>query len=86
VVPQGKLEEEVDTWCREILSLSPTALKFCKLAFNAETAHMFGFDDWSEAAVRLFWTTEEAKEAKTAFKEKRKPDFSPFRSGGPRNR
>lgn len=79
VVPQDKLEEEVDTWCREILSLSPTALKFCKLAFNAETDHMFGFEAWSEAAVRMFWATEEAAEAKKAFAEKRRADFSKFR-------
>ena len=79
VVPQDKLEEEVDKWCQEILLLSPTALKFCKLSFNAETDHQLGFDKWSEAAVRFFWTTQEAVEAKTAFKEKRKPDFSKFR-------
>lgn len=79
VVPQDKLEEEVDTWCREILSLSPTALKFCKLVFNAETDHMFGFEAWSEAAVRMFWATEEAAEAKKAFAEKRRADFSKFR-------
>ena len=79
VVPQGKLEEEVDTWCREILSLSPTALKFCKLSFNAETDHMFGFEAWSEAASMMFWATKEAEEAKTAFKKKRKSDFSQFR-------
>jgi dihydroxynaphthoic acid synthetase len=79
VVPQDKLEEEVDTWCREILSLAPTALKFCKLSFNAETDHMFGFEAWSENATRMFWTSKEAEEAKTAFKEKRKPDFSQFR-------
>jgi naphthoate synthase len=79
VVPKDKLEEEVDAWCREILSLSPTALKFCKLAFNAETDHMLGFEAWSEATVRMFWTAKEAEEAKTAFREKRKPDFSQFR-------
>jgi naphthoate synthase len=79
VVPHDKLEEEVDMWCQEILSLSPTALKFCKLSFNAETAHMFGFEAWSESTTRMFWTTKEAEEAKAAFKEKRKPDFSPFR-------
>lgn len=79
VVPQDKLEEEVDTWCREILLLSPTSLKFCKLSFNAETDHMFGFEAWSENAVRMFWASKEAEEAKTAFKEKRKPDFSQFR-------
>lgn len=79
VVPLERLEEEVDKWCQEILSLSPTPIKFCKLAFNAETDHMLGFDKWSEAAVNLFWATEEAEEAKKAFAEKRKPDFSKFR-------
>ncbi len=79
VVPLDKLEEEVDKWCQEILSLSPTALKFCKAAFNAETAHQYGFEAWNQAAVRLFWQTEEANEAKKAFKEKRKADFSRFR-------
>jgi len=79
VVPPDKLEEEVDKWCQEILSLSPTALKFCKLAFNAETDHQYGFEGWSMAAVRMFWATEEASEAKKAFAEKRKADFSRFR-------
>lgn len=79
VVPLDKLEEEVEKWCREILSLSPTALKFCKLAMNAETDHMLGFEAWSEAAVRMFWGTEEAEEAKKAFAEKREADFSDFR-------
>lgn len=79
VVPPDKLEEEVNNWCQEILSLSPTALKFCKLAFNAETDHQCGFENWAMAAVRMFWATEEAEEAKKAFVEKRKPDFSRFR-------
>jgi len=79
VVPPEKLEEEVNQWCQEILSLSPTALKFCKLAFNAETDHMLGFEAWAHAAVRMFWSTEEAGEAKKAFAEKRKTDFSRFR-------
>jgi len=79
VVPSDKLEEEVDKWCQEILSLSPTALKFCKLAFNAETDHMLGFEGWAHASVRLFWAGEEAEEAKKSFTEKRKADFSRFR-------
>jgi naphthoate synthase len=79
VVPPEQLYEEVDKWCQEILSLSPTALKFCKVAFNAETDHMLGFEGWSKASVRMFWGTQEADEAKKAFKEKRKPDFSRFR-------
>ena len=79
VVPHEKLQEEVDKWCREILSLSPTALKFCKLAFNAESDHMLGFEGWSHAAVRMYWGTEEAEEAKMAFKEKRNADFKKYR-------
>jgi naphthoate synthase len=79
VVPCEKLEETVNNWCQEILSLSPTAVKFCKLAFNAETDHMFGFEGWAHAAVRMFWGTEEASEAKKSFAEKRKADFSKFR-------
>ena len=79
--PDGEwhTKEEVDKWCQEILSLSPTALKFCKMAFNAETDHQYGFEGWSMAAVRMFWATGEASEAKKAFAEKRKPDFSKFR-------
>ena len=79
VVPLDKLEEEVNKWCQEILALSPTALRFCKLAFNADTDHQYGFEGWSMAAVRMFWATGEAGEAKKAFAEKRKPDFTKFR-------
>jgi naphthoate synthase len=79
VVPFAELEKEVEKWCKEILSLSPTAIKFSKLGFNAETEHMLGFESWSAAAVRLFWGTEEAEVAKKAFSAKRQPDFSKFR-------
>jgi len=44
-----------------------------------ETDHQLGFDKWSEAAVRMFWGTKEAEEAKKAFAEKREADFSAFR-------
>ena len=79
VVPPDRLEEEVNIWCREILANSPFALKFLKKAFNADTDHQWGFDEMSGAAVRLYWATEEAGEAKKAFSEKRKPNFSKFR-------
>lgn len=78
VVPLDKLEEEVNEWCREIIALSPYALKFLKKAFNADTDHQWGFEEMSMSAVRLFWATEEAEEAKRAFGEKRQPDFSKF--------
>ena len=79
VVPQDKLEEEVDNWCREILSKSPFALKFLKKAFNADTDHQWGFEEMAMSAVRLYWSTDEAGEAKKAFAEKREPDFSKFK-------
>ena len=78
VVPADKLMEEVKTWCDEIQFLSPTAIKFEKLAINADSDHMIGYEAFSENAVRLFWNSEEAMEAKTAFSEKRKPDWSKF--------
>jgi len=79
VVPRAKLDQEVDAWCREILALSPYALKFLKKAFNADTDHQWGFEELSQSAVRLYWDTEEAEEGKKAFSEKRKTDFSKYR-------
>ena len=79
VVPADKLKEEVKIWCDDILALSPTAIKFEKLAINADSDNIFAFDNFSENAVRLFWQTEEANEGKSAFKEKRKPDWDRFR-------
>ncbi len=76
VVPQDKLEEEVDNWCKEILAKSPYALKFLKKAFNADTDHQWGYEEMAMSACRLYWATEEAKEAKNSFIEKREPDFS----------
>lgn len=79
VVPSAKLEEEVNSWCREILNKSPFALKFLKKAFNADTDHQWGFEEMSMSAVRLYWATEEAEEGKKSFNEKRGPDFCKFR-------
>jgi len=79
VVPPEKLDEEVEAWCKEILNMSPYALKFLKKAFNADTDHQWGFEEMSHCAVRLYWATEEAEEAKKAFAEKRKPDYSKYR-------
>jgi 1,4-dihydroxy-2-naphthoyl-CoA synthase len=78
-VPPDKLDEEVDTWCQEILTRSPYELKFLKRAFNADTDHQWGFEEMAISAARLYWATEEANEAKTAFMEKRTADFSRFR-------
>ncbi len=72
VVPLDKLQEEAEAWCKEICDMSPTAIKFMKFAFNADTDHMHGFENLSQSAVRLYWGTEEAAEAKRTWAEKKK--------------
>ena len=76
VVPLDELQEEAEAWCKEIRNMSPTAIKFLKYAFNADTDHMYGFENMAMSAVRLFWGTDEAAEAKRAKMEKRKPDWN----------
>jgi len=78
VVPLEQLEEETVQWCREILEKSPIALRFLKAAFNADTDGLAGIQDLAGNATMLFYMTEEGKEGKNAFLEKRKPDFSRF--------
>jgi len=78
VVPLEQLEEETVKWCREILEKSPTAIRFLKAAFNADTDGLAGIQQLAGDATLLFYTTDEAKEGRDAFKEKRKPDFGKF--------
>jgi naphthoate synthase len=78
VVPLEKLEEETVKWCKEILSKSPTAIRFLKAAMNADTDGIAGLQQLAGDATMLFYTTEEAKEGRDAFKEKRIPDFQKF--------
>lgn len=72
VVSSESLQEEAEAWCEEICDMSPTAIKFMKFAFNADSDHMFGFENLAQAAVRLYWGTEEAGEAKRAWEGKKK--------------
>lgn len=78
VVPLERLEEETVKWAREILQMSPTAIRFLKAAFNADTDGLAGLQQLAGDATLLFYQTEEAKEGHRAFLEKRKPDFSKF--------
>jgi len=78
VVPLERLEEETVKWCREILEKSPTAIRFLKAAFNADTDGLAGIQQLAGDATLLYYTTDEAKEGRDAFKEKRRPDFSKF--------
>ena len=72
------LEEETVKWAQEILEKSPTAIRFLKAAFNADSDGLAGIQQLAGDATLLFYTTEEAKEGMRAFKEKRKPDFGQF--------
>ena len=78
VVAVERLQEEAVLWAREILALSPTALRFLKAAFNADSDGLAGIQQLAGDATRLFYMTEEGSEGKQAFLEKRKPDFSNF--------
>ncbi len=78
VVPIARLHDEAIQWAREILEKSPTALRFLKAAFNADTDGQAGLQQLAGDATLLYYLTEEAKEGKNAFLEKRKPDWSKF--------
>jgi naphthoate synthase len=79
VVPAGELRDEVRRWADEILALSPTALRFLKTSFNADTEHIAGIGQLAFTGLGLFVGSDEAEEGLRAFNEKRQPDFAPFR-------
>jgi naphthoate synthase len=78
VVPLERLEEETVQWCREMLALSPTALRFCKAAMNADVDGQTGLQELAGNATRLFYMTPEAQEGRDAFLDKRAPEFDRF--------
>ena len=73
-----KVEDETVQWCKEIMKHSPTALRFLKAAMNADTDGLAGLQQMAGDATLLYYTTDEAKEGRDAFKEKRDPDFDQF--------
>ena len=82
VVPLERLEEETVSWCREMLALSPFALRLLKASFNAEEDGLAGIQQLAHDANLLFYASEEAAEGRDAYREKRPPDFERF-PGGP---
>lgn len=78
VVPLENLEAETLKWCREMLQHSPLALRCLKASMNADCDGQVGLQELAGNATMLYYMTEEAKEGKQAFLEKRKPDFSKF--------
>ncbi|MCL4312539.1 MAG: 1,4-dihydroxy-2-naphthoyl-CoA synthase [Actinobacteria bacterium] len=78
VVPLENLEQETVAWCRQILKLSPIALRMLKGSFNAVDEGLAGIQQFAGDATMLFYMTEEGQEGRDAFLEKRAPDFSKF--------
>jgi naphthoate synthase len=78
VVPLEQLEETTIAWCEKILQKSPLALRMLKGSFNAELDGQAGIQQLAGDATLLYYLSDEAKEGKNAFLEKRKPDFSKY--------
>ena len=78
VVPLARLEEETLQWCREMLALSPMALRCLKAAMNADCDGQIGLLDFAGNATLLYYMSEEAQEGRNAYVEKRKPRFDKF--------
>ena len=78
VVPLDQLEQETVQWCREMLAMSPFALRMLKASFNADEDGLAGIQQLAHDANLLFYMSEEAQEGRNAYLEKRKPDFSKF--------
>jgi naphthoate synthase len=78
VVPLERLEEETVAWCREMLAMSPFALRLLKASFNATEDGLTGLQQLAHDANLLFYATEEAQEGREAYKAKRTPDFAKF--------
>ena len=78
IVPLEELEDEYIAWAEEMMMLSPLALRMIKAGLNAELDGQIGIQELAGDATMLYYMTEEAQEGKTAFLEKRKPNFKKF--------
>ncbi len=76
VIPHCDLENTAYEWAQEILEKSPMSIKMLKFAMNLTDDGMVGQQVFAGEATRLAYMTEEAKEGRSAFLEKRKPNFN----------
>ncbi|HET7578652.1 MAG TPA: 1,4-dihydroxy-2-naphthoyl-CoA synthase [Bacillales bacterium] len=78
VVPLEQLQEEAIEWAKDLVAKSPMALRLMKASFNADTDGLAGLQQLGGDATLLYYRTDESKEGRDAFQEKREPDFSKF--------
>src|SRR5580658_11133166 len=78
VVPLADLESETVAWCRQMISLSPLALRMLKGGIHAADDGLAGLQQFAGDATMLFYMTEEGQEGRNAYQERRAPDFSRF--------
>jgi naphthoate synthase len=78
VVPLADLERETAAWCRQVLTMSPIALRMLKGGFNAADDGLAGIQQLAGDATMLFYMSEEGQEGRDAYVERRRPDFSKF--------
>lgn len=78
VVPLEVLEDTTVEWCKKIQDKSPLSIRMLKSSFNAELDGQAGIQELAGNATLLYYLSDEAKEGKNAFMEKRKPDWSKF--------
>jgi dihydroxynaphthoic acid synthetase len=81
VVPADRLLDTALEWGARMAGYSPTALRFLKHSFNADSDALAGISNLAFAGLDLFSHTAEAEEGARAFAERRPPDFPRFRTG-----
>ena len=79
VVPQADVLPTAIAWGKKIATYSPTAIRFLKHSFNADTEHIAGVSNIAFDGLDMFVHSDEGVEGAKAFAERRKPDFSPYR-------
>ena len=78
VVPHDELEKVALEWGVAITGKSPTAQRMLKFAFNLIDDGLVGQQIFAGEATRLGYMTDEAREGRDAFLEKRDPDFGRY--------
>ncbi len=78
VIPHNDLEVEALRWAKEMNSKSPTAMRMLKFGFNLLDDGLVGQQLFAGEATRLAYGTDEAREGRDSFVEKRDKDFSKF--------